>query len=173
MTAYIKHKSITVLWELSEKKIKSHWNITPSIVRSAHRQVSKSLWSLLGRSKRVKGTSDFCPWLAGRCQPGKKAHPANGPGNKSSQHLALNADPVSPVSLYGNMVPPLFHTLVLKERGMVLLRSWSPGLVQLITLGWVWRFVSKWNSVDVSAMGTRASRRFAWIPLGLELLSFI
>lgn len=26
MTAYIKHKSITVLWELSEKKTQNHWH---------------------------------------------------------------------------------------------------------------------------------------------------
>lgn len=170
MTAYIKHKSITVLWELSEKKIKSHWNATPSTVRSAHRQVSKSLWSLLGRPKRVKGTSDFCPWLGGWCQPGKKAHPqaANQPVDKSSQHLTLNADHISPVLLYGNVVPPLFHTVVLKERGMVLFQSWSPGLAQLVTLGWVWRFVRLKFKVKLSGYechGNQSKQEVCMDPL--------
>lgn len=32
------------------------------------------------------------------------------------------------------MVPPLFHTVVLKERATVLLHSWSPGLAQFVRL---------------------------------------
>lgn len=156
MTACVKYKSITVLWEPSEKKTQSHWNATPSTVRSAHQQVSKSLWSLLDKSKTTKGTSDFCPWLAGRRQPRKQACPlfppqaANGPGKKSLRHLAVDADRIFPVSQWSSFLSPLFHMAVLKERGAVLLRSWSPGLARFVTLGWVRRSVRPKFKVKLS-----------------------
>lgn len=73
------------------------------------------------------------------------------------------------------MIPPLFHTVVLKEKGTALLHSWSLGLAQFITPGRVWRFVRLKFKVKLSGCerhGNQSKQEVCMDPLRVGAAEF-